>query len=277
MPNKYSHSVVLAHYSSLGLINLPNDQYIACIKTHPSSRRPSTVSRSRLPTSSAQGSVTSSSGYSSRYRILEDDCPVSWSGTSGGEYGGSTKRNIILESDGGSGDERVILHKKHDQVDLAAQSHKVLMGHGFRTQKMTRSGTSSSEASVVVAPLDVRRHAYHPAKCESKTSAASIINLNDYEPRLAPQASDSARTRSPVLHPVSSGPKTTNITSQVRSVHGKIMSSVTGESEIDKSDFPSEPNFDDFSDNHFSGAIISGNNAALPSLFEKPIRHNLQF
>lgn len=259
MPNKYSHSVVLAHYSSLGLIDLPNDQYIAYIKTQPGSRRPSTLSRSRLPVTSAQGSVTSSSGYSNRYRIVDDDCIVSWSATNGGEYGRSTKRDIIIDPDGGSGDEGVVLHKRHDQIDPAARSQKGLNGHGSRTQKVTRTGTSSSEASVGVTPLHVRRRAYHPVRCESKTSQANIINLNDYEAVPAPQVSDSAPTRSPVLHAApSSGPKTKSITSQARSVHGKIMSSVTGESEIDKSDFPSEPTFDDFSDNHFPGEIMSG-------------------
>jgi hypothetical protein len=35
MPSKYSHSVVLAQYSSRGLINLPNEQYVDYLKSSP--------------------------------------------------------------------------------------------------------------------------------------------------------------------------------------------------------------------------------------------------
>lgn len=35
MPNKFSHSVVLAHYHVLGLIDLPNDQYLAHLNSGP--------------------------------------------------------------------------------------------------------------------------------------------------------------------------------------------------------------------------------------------------
>lgn len=47
MPSKFSHSVVLAQYSSLGLIDLPNSQHVAYLDScpPPTSRAPGAVSK----------------------------------------------------------------------------------------------------------------------------------------------------------------------------------------------------------------------------------------
>ena len=49
MPSKFSHSVVLAQYSSLGLIDLPNSQHVAYLNSCSplTSRAPGTVSKAQ--------------------------------------------------------------------------------------------------------------------------------------------------------------------------------------------------------------------------------------
>ena len=57
MPNRFSHSVVLAHYSSLGLIDLPNSQRVTYSKPNPSQpislKTPSTASKAQSTSSKA--------------------------------------------------------------------------------------------------------------------------------------------------------------------------------------------------------------------------------
>lgn len=224
--------------------------------------------------SSTQGSITSSGGYSYRYRILEDDGPLSRSATNRGEYGVTNKRNVILESDDGSSDEGIVLHKKLEPIHPEPQTHKRSIGHESRTERMrspkssTRTGISSNGASERAAAPDTYSHASSHFRDGSETSPTSIINLNDYEAVRASQATKPASTRSAVpraLQP--SVPKTTHVKPQARSVHGKIASSVAQKSHVYHSHVETEPNFDDFSDTHFSEVTITGtkNADAIPS------------
>ena len=51
MPGRYSHSVVLAHYSSKGLINLPNGQHLAYVNSSPAASRRTVASTKSQPRS----------------------------------------------------------------------------------------------------------------------------------------------------------------------------------------------------------------------------------
>jgi hypothetical protein len=264
MPNKYSHSVVLAHYSSLGLIDLPNDQFIAYLKTYPSSRRPSTVSRSQAHSTRTHGSNTSSTAYGGRYRIAEDHSPGPRSVTSRREYGGSIRRNLIVESDEGSGDEHVVLHKKYEPIESALPWQKKKHDHELRTEKRklpsisTYTGRSSSEVSE-------RRQQQPPSqdKSEPKTSPPSIINLNDYELGPGSRAAEASHTQhvEPRATP-SSAPKLNHISAQALSVNERSASSFTLETTVYNPDSQLEPNFDGFSDKHLSEVTITGLDAA---------------
>jgi hypothetical protein len=265
MPNKYSHSVVLAHYSSLGLIDLPNDQFIAYLKTYPSSRRPSTVSRSQAHSIRTHGSNTPSTAYGGRHRILEDHSPGPRSVTSRREYGGSIKRNLIVESDEGSSDEHVILHRKYEQIESAPPWQKKKHDHELRTEKRklpsgsTYTGRSSSEVSERPVPTERRQQPPSQDKSEPKTSPPSIINLNDYEFGPGSQAAEASRTQpvEPRTTP-SSAPKLNHISAQALSVNERSASSFTLETTVYSPDSQLEPNFDDFSDKHLSEVTITG-------------------
>lgn len=262
MPNKYSHSVVLAHYSSLGLIDLPNDQYIAYLKTYPSSRRPSITSYSQSHSVRAKGSVTPSTGYTGRNRILEEHTPSSRSIRGYRDYDGRVERNVIIDPDEEPSDEHLILHKKHEHLQSAPHSSNPLERHELRTEKRrlpsvsTYTGRSSSEAPNGVSSGDTLRQSYFPVKGKSRTSHPSVINLNDYEAEPSRKASLSATVQhGEQPSPPSSGSKGEHISAQVKSVNGRTAPSLTQEIGIYNSN---EPNFDGFSDKHFSEATITG-------------------
>lgn len=253
MPNKYSHSVVLAHYSSLGLIDLPNDEYIAYLKTYPSSRRISTTSGSQIYPTQARGSITPSTGHSGRYRISEDPASFSKSVEARREYNSSVQRSVIIESDEGSGDEHVVLHKKHEPVKLAPPAQKRNQNHELRTEKRrlpstsTYTGRSSSEASQGDSLGDTKEQPFTQDKGGSRTSPPSVINLNDYESEHEEQ-----------LPPRFSSPRNNHIAAQAVSGNGRTISSLTRETRIYHPNPESEPDFDGFSDMHFSEVTITG-------------------
>ncbi len=271
MPNKYSHSVVLAHYSSLGLIDLPNDQYIAYLKNYPTSTRTSVASRSQVHSTRTQGSVTPSTAHSGRYRILEDHAATPRSITDRKEYEGSMRRNVIMESDEGSGDERVILHRKYEPIDAAPQTQQNLERHGLRTEKRrlpsvsTYTGRSSSEVSERAVPTHTQQQVPSRVKGEPKTSPPSVINLNDYEAGPA-QQSDFIQPAE-AWAPPSSGLKVDHPAGQVKSVNGRTASSSSSSSftqgtRIYNPNPRDKPDFDGFSDTHLSEVTITGINNA---------------
>jgi hypothetical protein len=269
MPNKYSHSVVLAHYSSLGLIDLPNDQYIAYLKTYPSSRRPSISSRSKAPSIGTTGSITSSAGYRGRYTILEEHAPSPRSVTGRREYGGPVRREIIAESDEGSEDEMIILHKKHEPFESVPSLQKKPEGHELRTEKRrvpsvstSYTARSSSEESERRLPTMTQQMFAQPKK-EPKTSPPSVINLNDYEAAPTPRGSGAASTRHAQSSvPPLSGPKTSHIAGQAMLVRERRSSSITQETRIYRPNHPpdqsDEPDFAGFSDQYASEITITG-------------------
>lgn len=271
MPNKYSHSVVLAHYSSLGLIDLPNDQYIAYLKTYPSSGRTSISSRSKAHPNGTQGSTTPSTGYGGRYRILEHDIPSSTSITGRREYLGpvTSRRNVIVESDEGSGDEHVTLHRKHEPIEFVPQPQRRSAGHELRTEKRklpsisTYTGRSSSEVSEGVVPAETQQPAPSENMGEPKRSPPSIINLNEYELMPAAQAPESASTQHPEpAASLSADSKMDHIAGQVMPVNGRTASSVTEETGVYHPNPQLEPDFGGFSDQRFSEVTITGVNNA---------------
>lgn len=280
MPNKYSHSVVLAHYSSIGLINLPNDQYVAYLKTYPSSKRTSIASRSQVYSIRTQGSITPSTGYTNRYRIVEDDAPLLRPSASRREQGGRARRNIVIASDEGSSDECIILHKKHGPAEVApSQSQNKTQDHDLRTEKRrlpsvsTYTGRLSSDASEAVVNASTQEQKWEKeqeqassgAEPELKRSSLSVINLNDFESLPAPRGADSASNE--VVQPVfasSSAPKTNHISSLSVLANGRPASSLTQETRIYRRDPLEEPNFDDFPDKQRSEVTITAYNNTDP-------------
>jgi hypothetical protein len=266
MPNKFSHSVVLAHYSSLGLIDLPNDQYIAYLKTYPGSTRTSISSRSRAH-KGTHGSNTPSTSYGGRYRILEDDVPSSTSITGRRQYSGpvSSRRNVIIESDEGSGDEYVTLHKKHAPTELAPQSRSRTEAHELRAEKRklpsvsTYTGRSSSEVSGGPLPAEKQQPVLSANTSDRETSRPSVINLNEYELKPTAQApkSSSLQHPAPALAP-SSDKKSKQITGQATDVNKPPPSRVVDETPVYHPNPQIEPDFDDPLDNHFSEVTIRG-------------------
>jgi hypothetical protein len=271
MPNKYSHSVVLAHYSSLGLIDLPNDQYIAYLKTYPGSTRTSISSRSRANQKGTYGSTTPSTSYGGRYRILEDDIPSSTSITGRRQYSGpvSSRRNVIIESDEASGDEYVTIHKKHAPTELAPQSRGRNEGHELRTEKRklpsgsTYTGRSSSELSGGALPAETQQAAASANTSEPHTSRPSVINLNEYELKPAAQAPKSASLQRPApALPPSADSKTKQITGQAMSANKTTPAPATDETAVYHPNPQIEPDFDDPLDKHFSEVTITGINSS---------------
>lgn len=265
MPNKYSHTVVLAHYSSLGLIDLPNDQYIAYLKTYPTSRPPSHNPRHKGPSSATQGSITPSTSYRSRYRI-SDEPASSRSVTGHREYGTSITRNAIQESDEGEEEEeRVILHKKTEPDTPPLQSRKKVDGQHARTEKRkarsdsTYTGRSSSETSDRIFPSQTQQHASAQANNKPKTPSPSVINLNDYEaePVLRGRGSAPARHTEPRTAP-SLGLSADPIAAQTKAVNRTVASLPTQENRIASPGIQNEPDFDGFSDSHNSELTVTG-------------------
>ena len=266
MPNKFSHSVVLAHYSSLGLIDLPNDQYIAYLKTYPSSTRTSISSRSRAQ-KGTYGSTTPSTSYGGRYRILEDDVPSSTSITGRRQYSGpvSSRRNVIIESDEGSGDEYVTVHKKHAPTELAPQSRSRNEAHELRTEKRklpsvsTYTGRSSSEASGGPLPAETQQPMLSANTSDRETSRPSVINLNEYELKPVAPAPKSAILQHPASASApSTDTKTNQITGQTMAVNKPAPSRVVDETPVYHPNPQIEPDFDDPLDKHFSEITITG-------------------
>jgi hypothetical protein len=272
MPNKYSHSVVLAHYSSVGLIDLPNDQYIAYLKTYPSSRRPSTSSSWRGHSSSRHDSVTPSGGYNTKYIHLNEHGPSSRYVTSRREYATPTRRNIIVESDEGSGDEQVILHPKYEPIDPEPPFQKEIEGRGGQRLKKklpsvsTYTGRSSSEASERMPPSDAQQQAPPQVKKELKTSPSSIINLNEFEAVTA--APGEHTTAEPVQSAAPAVPslKSEHISAQTKSVNGRTPSSLTLATQIYSPTSNEKLGFDGFSQQQISEVTITGPKNADASL-----------
>lgn len=269
MPNKYSHSVVLAHYSSLGLIDLPNDQYIAYLKTYPISARSSITTKSKVRTNGTSRSVTPSTGYSARYRISGDNASTSRSVTSRREYGGTARRDIILESDEGSSDEHVVLRKKFEPYEPPPQSQRQPEVRDLRTEKRklpsisTYTGRSSSEASegliLSEPPPPLPPQASSRVRGEPRISPPSVINLNDYElepAAEAPKAASNQHSGPDTKH--SSSRKPNHLAVQAIPANSKPPSSMTRDTEIYHPDPEEEPDFAGFSDAHISDVTITG-------------------
>ena len=259
MPNKYSHSVVLAHYSSLGLIDLPNDQYVAYLKTYSGLRGHSVAPRSRKHSSATQASITPSTGYSGRHRIPEEQAFASSSVTGRKEYGGIGRRDVIIESDEGSGDERIVLHEKYGPLEPAPQSLRKQEGHKMRAEKRklpsisTFTGRSSSEPSEGVVSSTTQQQAPSELKCEPEKSLRRVVDLDEDE---TPEAASILRGETATL--LSSEPKTDHVAVRAISVDGRTASSFTQETRIHHPDPQSEPNFDAFSDKDLSEITITG-------------------
>ncbi len=276
MPNKYSHSVVLAHYSSLGLIDLPNDQYIAYLKTYPNTPRSSTTTRSKEHTNGTSGSVTPSTSYSARYKNPGDNASTSKSVTSRREYGGTARRDVIVESDEGSGDEHVVVGKRYEPYESASQSQSQSEVRGLRAERRklpsvsAYTGRSSSEASEGVIPSEPPLppplpplpppQAFSSVRGESKRSPPSVINLNDYELMSTAEASEATPYQN-------SGPDTEHSSSRKPShlaaraiipANSKTPLSMTRDTEMYHPDPEGEPDFAGFSDAHYSDATITG-------------------
>jgi hypothetical protein len=279
MPNKYSHSVVLAHYSSLGLIDLPNDQYITYLKTYPTSRRSSITSASKGYWHGTHGSITPSSGYSNRRAYPEEHVPGSRSVTGRSEHGSSIRRNIIIESDEGSGDEGVVLHKIYEPGEPEPQPRKSAERYDPSIQKRklpsvsTYTGRSSSEVSERVSPAESRQQAPRQAQEGPKRSPPSIINLNEFEG--VPAISGPTAT-------VSSVPKPDHIAAQVKPADTRTPAPSIPETQVYSLNPHEDLNFDGFSDRHLSEVTITaskkGNASPAPivprSHFTKPSTSN---
>jgi len=100
MPGKYSHTVVLAHYSMRGIISLPEDQHYAYLKTiPPAPSSPMTASRIHA----------TSSAVSQRWSMPVPSTHPPWnlSGKASAQYAGAIqsvpnhkKRQMIIDSEG---------------------------------------------------------------------------------------------------------------------------------------------------------------------------------
>ncbi|ERF75467.1 hypothetical protein EPUS_06999 [Endocarpon pusillum Z07020] len=268
MPNKYSHSVVLAHYSSLGLIDLPNDQYIAYLKTYPPSARSSITTKSKVRTNGTSRSVTPSTGYSARYKISGDNASTSRFVTSRREYGGTARRDVILESDEGSSDEHVVLRKKFEPYERPPQSQRQSDVRDLRTEKRklpsvsTYTGRSSSEASEGLVPSEppppLPPQASSRVRGEPRISPPSVINLNDYElepAAEAPEAASNQHSGPDTKH--SSSRKPNHLAVKAIPANSKTPSSMTRDTDMYYPDPEEEPNFAGFSDAHFSDVTIT--------------------
>lgn len=254
MPNKYSHSVVLAHYSSLGLIDLPNDQYITYLKTYPTSKPSSTTSGSRGHGNGAHGSLSPSRGHSARRTGPEQPVPGSRSVTGCSQHSSSTRRNIIIESDEGSADEGVVLHKTYQPVEPEPQPEKKAQHHDPQLQNKKKlpsvspdAGHSSSEVSERISPTEPRQQL--PLTRERPTrSPPSIINLNEFE-------GVTAKSENKV--PPSSARKPNHICAQVRPAVEKTLSLTARDTGVYSLNPHEDLNFDGFSDRELSDVTIT--------------------
>lgn len=259
MPNKYSHSVVLAHYSSLGLIDLPNDQYIAYLKTCPTSRRTSTTSGSRADGAGTHGSHTPSSDYSTRRRYLAEHPPASRSLTSRTEYRSNSGRDVIIESDEGSAEEGVALHTRldsirHDQKPQRAESQQTKAQTKRPPSSVSTSARrASSPTSDRSSPRPVADRASLPHA--PTRSPPSVINLNQFEG--APAQSEPTTS-------TSWGLKRDHISGQVRPANANAKTSPsTTETRVCTLNPHEDLNFDGFSDRHLSELTITAPSQTL--------------
>lgn len=110
MPSKYSHSVVLAQQSSRGLISLPNDQYISCLRssplltTKPPPQRSSTApprKRQRATSNKTNGSERLAVRDSLRQQVSSDQLAAGARQhvTSNRRLHGTSRHHVIMDSE----------------------------------------------------------------------------------------------------------------------------------------------------------------------------------
>lgn len=262
MPSKYSHSVVLAHYSSLGLIDLPNDQYIAYLKTCPGSRRTSIASRHTAPANGARGYINSSAGQNRKYRIFEEPISSSRSVASRRVPIPSIKRDVIIESDEGSEEERVILGKKYEPMRLSPQSKEQLDGQNALSERKDSQSVSSYMAHASNGQLETALSREAPprgaARSESEREKlpTNVINLSKYEATAGSPDPVSASAQQPDSRTAPSSVFIDHIAAQVKSTNG---TSIPQDTRIYNPSVETEPNFDDSPQRHFSEVTTIGN------------------
>ena len=102
MPSKYSHNAVLARYSSLGLIDLPNTQHAAYLNTLPSISNAAPRSRSRAYSNSTKTSITLSTSNSIKEStsVEQLSAPAYLDMTRGDEL--RAPRRVIIDATAGS-------------------------------------------------------------------------------------------------------------------------------------------------------------------------------
>jgi hypothetical protein len=182
MPNKFSHSVVLAHYSSLGLIDLPNSQHVAYLNTYPpsSSGRPSTASTAQSNHSKAshggdanentsQNSAPGQTSHSSRLTNAVDSRRT-------------TGRRVILDAD--------VSSKTQHSTALSKGQEK--MSSTSTSQINSRSNQKNSK-QFAIQPTSTSRSDCRELVTEKRTSRA--IRTETYassHPSTVPELSHNA-------------------------------------------------------------------------------------
>ena len=186
MPGKYSHSVVLAQYSSQGLIDLPNDQYRSYLKTCRDSRNPLRATDNDEHPDRPLTPLNFTRGFAFRQARRQRQSSEFGVITSRSPYRPPPEREIIAESDDGSADERVLFHAAQQAVAARSSANRGwnqsgLRGHQRRLPEAT--STSSHRSDSLESETRSRQETPVDSKVREwrKEFVQSVINLNDLD------------------------------------------------------------------------------------------------
>ena len=177
MPNKFSHSVVLAHYSSLGLIDLPQSQRITYLNSsQPTSlRTPSTAFKTQ--STSIKASDGGDVNGNAKQRSHPDQALRTSAIPNPAASRRSSRRRVIIDTDETSKDESTAT-----QVDVRDQA----------------SPTSTSRTNSRSVQRNSKHHVIQPVIASSLDHRQSV---NEKRPSQAIRIEDTASSEtSPVSH-----------------------------------------------------------------------------
>ena len=150
MPNKYSHSVVLATYSSQGLITLPKDQYLAYLEASPT---PSALQHSGLPSRSPSRiqtfapnpSTTASSNITSPYETASTkEAETEWQHSDE-----ANRRRVIIDAENIDDDPSVdeSVRSMHRQVTVGKDASRLQNDLEQPGGRVSESGISRGKST----------------------------------------------------------------------------------------------------------------------------------
>ena len=148
MPNKFSHSVVLAHYSSLGLIDLPESQRITSLNSsQPTSlRTPSTGSKAQSTCIEVSDGANVSANGKQRSCPDQASRPSAIPDAAAGRR--SSRRQVIIDTDKTLKDESTAT-----QVDVCERASPMSTS-GTNSRSVQRNNKHYSIQPAVASSLD---------------------------------------------------------------------------------------------------------------------------